>query len=97
VDVDGNSKLSPIASVVFDQQNMVKLYPNPAQHHVTIEGVDIYQRIQLLDVSGKLVKEQLLNGQFTIIMNLEGLRSGLYLMRLMNGKDTMTIKLMIGN
>jgi hypothetical protein len=30
-------------------------------------------------------------------MNLEGLRSGLYLMRLMNGKDTMTIKLMIGN
>ena len=97
VDVDGNSKLSPIASVVFDQQSMVKLYPNPAQHHVTIEGVDSYQRIQLLDVSGKMVKEQVLNGQTTIIMNLEGLRSGLYLMHLMNAKENLTIKLLIGN
>ena len=95
VDVDGNSKLSPIASVVFDQQSMVKLYPNPAQHHVTIEGVDSYQRMQLLDVSGKMVKEQVLNGQTTIVFSLVGISNGLYLLRLMKDKEDTTIKLMI--
>ncbi len=97
VDFDEHSKLSQIVSVVFDKQGIIKVYPNPAQRQVTIEGVDQYSRVQFLDAAGKLVKEQLNNGQYLLNMSLDGLRSGMYLLRLINGKDNTTIKLMIGN
>lgn len=97
VDFDGNSKLSKIVSVLFDKQGLIKVYPNPAQQQVTIEGVDNYNRVQLLDGSGRMVKEQLNNGQYLLTMNLGGLKSGMYLLRLINGIENQTIKLMIGN
>ncbi len=97
VDFDGNSKLSQIVSVLFDKKGLIKVYPNPAQQQVTIEGVDNYNRVQLLDGSGRMVKEQLNNGQYLLTMNLGGLKSGMYLLRLINGIENQTIKLMIGN
>jgi hypothetical protein len=97
VDFDEHSKLSQIVSVVFDKQGIIKVYPNPAQNQITIEGVDQYSRVQLLDAAGKLVKEQLNNGQYLLNMSLDGLKNGMYLLRLINGKDNTTIKLMIGN
>ena len=96
VDFDGNSKLSQIVSVLFDKQGLIKVYPNPAQQQVTIEGVDNYNRVQLLDGSGRMVKEQLNNGQYLLTMNLGELKSGMYLLRLINGIENQTIKLMIG-
>lgn len=97
IDVDGNDKFSLIASLLFDTRGLIKVYPNPAQHQVIIEGVDNYNRIQLFDVTGKMVKEQLNHGQYLLTMNLVGLKSGMYLLRLINGIENQTIKLMIGN
>lgn len=97
VDLNGNGKLSNIVSVLFSQEEIIKIYPNPAQRQVTIEGADQYNRVQLLDAAGKLVKEQLNSGQHLLTMNLDGLRSGMYLLRLINGNDNSTIKLMIVN
>ena len=96
VDFDGNSTLSQIVSVLFDKQGLIKVYPNPAQQQVTIEGVDNYNRVQLLDGSGRMVKEQLNNGQYLLTMNLGALKSGMYLLRLINGIENQTIKLMLG-
>ncbi|MGB3005835.1 MAG: LamG-like jellyroll fold domain-containing protein, partial [Chitinophagaceae bacterium] len=97
IDLDGNSKLSQIVSIIFDKQGLIKVYPNPAQQQVIIEGVDQYSRVQLLDAAGKLIKEQLNNSQYLLTLNLEGLKSGMYLLRLINGNDNQTIKLMIEN
>lgn len=96
-DLDGKSTLSQIVSLLFDKQGLIKLYPNPAQQQVTIEGVDQYSRVQLLDATGKTVKEQLNNSHYLLNMSLNGLKSGMYLLRLINGKDNTTIKLMIVN
>ncbi len=49
VDFDGNSKLSNIVSVLFDRQGIIKVYPNPAQQQVTVEGIDNYGKVQVLD------------------------------------------------
>lgn len=97
VDFNGNSKLSNIVSVLFGRQGIIKVYPNPAQQQVTVEGIDNYNRVQVLDATGKLVKEQYSNGQYQVSINLNGLKSGIYLLRLANEKESQTFKLIISN
>ena len=97
VDFDGNSKLSNIVSVFFDKQGFIKVYPNPAKQQVTIEGIDNYKKIQVLEISGKLVKEQYINGQYQVNINLDGFNSGLYLLRMVNENGSESIKLVINN
>jgi Concanavalin A-like lectin/glucanases superfamily/Secretion system C-terminal sorting domain len=97
IDFDGNSKLSNVVSVLFDKQNIIKIYPNPAQQQVTVEGLDNYNRVQVLDATGKLIKEQLTNGQYQLNINLNGLKGGMYLLRIVNEKETQTVKLIISN
>ncbi|MFZ1532571.1 MAG: LamG-like jellyroll fold domain-containing protein [Chitinophagaceae bacterium] len=97
VDLDGNSKLSNIVSVLFEMNGMVKVYPNPAQRQITIEGVEPYNRIQLVDAMGKLIKDRENKGQYQLQINLEGVRNGMYLLRLMNEKEVQTVKLIIAN
>jgi hypothetical protein len=97
VDIDNNFKLSAIASVVFSNPGLVKVYPNPAQREVTLEGINEVNTVQLLDASGRKLKEQLNKGQFSMQVDLTGLKNGIYLLRLIKGKDTETVKLVIGN
>lgn len=97
VDFDEQAKLSQIVSVIFDKQGVIKVYPNPAQQIVTIEGADQYNRIQLFDAGGRIVREQLKNSQYLLNMSLNGLKSGIYLLRLSNNKESQTLKLVIGN
>ena len=97
VDFDEQSKLSQIVSVIFDKQGIVKVYPNPAQQKVTIEGADLYNRIQLFDAGGRMVREKTNNNQYLFTLNLEGLKSGIYLLQLGNSSGSQTLKLVIGN
>jgi hypothetical protein len=93
VDIDGNSKLSNTVIVSFNSQGIIKVYPNPAQQHVTIEGIDGYNRIQLIDITGKRLNDIILNKQYQININLDSYLNGLYFIMLMNEKETKTIKL----
>ena len=83
--------------VLFEMSGMVKVYPNPAQRQITIEGVEPYNRIQLVDAMGKLIKDRENKGQYQLQINLEGVRNGMYLLRLMNEKEVQTVKLIIAN
>jgi len=67
------------------------LFPNPANHQVTVAILDLpvsnYQ-MQLLDLSGKSViekKVQITEGQTEFIVNTQGIESGQYLLSLQNG------------
>jgi len=97
VDFDEHSKLSQIVSVVFDKQGVIKVYPNPALHQVSIEGVDFYNRIRLINADGRVVREQINNGQYLVSMSLDGCKSGMYILQLCNSKESQTLKLIIGN
>lgn len=97
IDFEGKSEFSSVVSVLFDKQGIIKLYPNPAQQQVTIEGVNYYDRIQLLEATGKLVKDISNDKRYLLNINLTGLKSGLYIIRLINGSTTQAIKLVIEN
>jgi Concanavalin A-like lectin/glucanases superfamily/Secretion system C-terminal sorting domain len=97
VDFDEHSKLSQIVSVVFDKQGVIKVYPNPALDQVSIEGVDFYNRIRLINADGRVVREQINNGQYLVSMSLDGCKSGMYILQLCNSKESQTLKLIIGN
>ncbi|MBK7557559.1 MAG: T9SS type A sorting domain-containing protein [Chitinophagaceae bacterium] len=95
IDFDGNSKLSNILSVLFDKQEIIKVYPNPAQQQVTVEGIENYSRLQVVDAAGKVLKDIYTNGHYLVNINLEGLKNGVYLLRMVNEKASQTIKLVI--
>lgn len=95
VDLNGNSKLSNIVSVLLDQQAEIKVYPNPAQRQIIIEGANSYKRIQLIDASGRIVREQLNNNQYLLQMNVEGLNNGTYFLLLQANNESRTMKLII--
>ncbi len=97
IDLDDHSRFSEIVSVLFYKSGIIRIYPNPAQTMVTLEGIDNYRRIQMLDAEGKQVKDVYINAQYQVTISLDGLRSGMYLLRLVNGHDTQTFKLFIRN
>lgn len=97
IDFDGKNKFSTIVSVVFDKQEIIKVYPNPAQQQVTVEGIDNYSKLQILDAAGKLVKDIYTNGQYLMNIDLGGLKNGIYLLRMVNVKESQSVKLVISN
>ncbi|HMO34195.1 MAG TPA: LamG domain-containing protein [Lacibacter sp.] len=73
----------------------VVLYPNPARGQVTLRGVETFGRLQVIDLSGKMVRDQLINRQSVVQLNLSGLRGGLYLIRLSDGRDVQVFRLVV--
>ena len=51
----------------------------------------------MVDAMGKLIKDRENKGQYQLQINLEGVRNGMYLLRLMNEKEVQTVKLIIAN
>ncbi len=96
VDFDSNNKLSNIVSVLFDKQGLIKVYPNPALDQVTIEGIENFSRVQVLDGTGKLLRDISNKQQYQLNIDLSGIKNGFYIIRLMNEKESQTLKLVIG-
>jgi len=77
----------------------VKIYPNPAISEFTIsQNLSSEGTIQLFDISGKKIKE-LFNGDFgsnkNIKVKTDGLAAGIYLVKVNNGKQSVTKKLIV--
>ncbi len=103
VDLDGQTKVSPFESVVFgkgaDTGREIIAYPNPASDGIKVEW-DIDQAnqptsIELFDIDGKLVytaKVDPNSNQEYIDFSFTDVQSGLYLLRLVNGKEPIETK-----
>ncbi len=78
-----------------DQLPGLKAYPNPVVNELYLEGISTISTIQLLDVSGKLIKEtQLLKPKNAHRLNMTYLKPGQYVVLLMSGEtliSTITI------
>jgi hypothetical protein len=96
IDLDGNSKFSNIESVLFNKSETIKIFPNPAQTHVTVEGIDSFSNIQVLDITGKLLRDLKTYNQYQVNINLSRFVNGVYLLRFVNNKESQIIKLIIG-
>ncbi len=80
--------------------NVLKVYPNPADNHVTVElnltaKSDV--NIVLRDLNGKMVRSVQYNKLAAdveeLTVNVEGLPTGTYLISLTKGNETLTTKL----
>jgi len=79
----------------------VKIYPNPASHHLNIvingAGERIY-RLQLYSINGQLLNTYLLENQqenIHLTIDVSGYPAGLYVLSLISEKTTKTCKVLI--
>ena len=73
----------------IDEQNIIKLYPNPAKDQLNIETNYELNKVQIIDITGKmLVQEQ---NNFSTI-NISDLHKGVYFIKLYVNNNTIVKK-----
>lgn len=81
----------------FDKLNVV-VYPNPAQDFIAIQAemVENNLKIELIDELGKIVKtNEILQGSTLSIIETESIYNGLYFLKISDGKNSKTVKIII--
>ncbi|MEO1033335.1 MAG: T9SS type A sorting domain-containing protein [Bacteroidota bacterium] len=61
----------------FVQNDVVKIYPNPAKNFVNLESSSLIESLKLYDIQGRLTFQQNLNSTETSI-NVSNYKSGIY-------------------
>lgn len=94
IDIDGRFTYSNIVKLDNKLTNQSSIYPNPITTTATLEVGDrklLNTYATILDVNGRTLKTILIKDNFEII-NMSGLPSGLYVLRLANGETQKLIK-----
>ena len=91
VDIDGTFAFSPIQSLSFGDavELSVAVYPNPVSQRLFLQGTDLssVKSLELYNYSGQLLRStvETLKG-----LHVEGLSSGLYLLKVLNKDGSAT-------
>jgi uncharacterized repeat protein (TIGR03803 family) len=93
IDKNGAYRYSSILKADFTKKHLVSIIPNPARDFIIVNGADHFKRMELLDISGKLVKrfEKSNNNRY----NINGLPQGVYLLQFINGDERQVEKIVI--
>ncbi|WP_207632823.1 T9SS type A sorting domain-containing protein [Foetidibacter luteolus] len=92
VDKDGKFMYSKIVTVAFGNEPFIIAYPNPARWAVKLGGLTAGNLLYLVDMSGKVVNQYTANGSnYTI--NIQHLKAGLYVIRVMRMGKLTTLKI----
>jgi Bacterial Ig-like domain/Lamin Tail Domain/Secretion system C-terminal sorting domain len=98
VDQDGKFEYSRIVKVYFSKQLIIHISPNPATTfvNINIENINTPVTVQLVDLNGKLVKQQIISqGVQNSRLSLTGLMKGLYTIKLIGTTQVTAQKLLI--
>jgi hypothetical protein len=89
-----NAPTFPIAVNAIESEISAKVYPNPANDliYIELETTDSNIDFQIRDLSGKLIRQNLLQNTVNSI-SLEGLSAGLYFVELRNEKGSRVYKI----
>jgi hypothetical protein len=74
------------------------VYPNPAneQLFIQLDENDTYETVQILDLNGKLLLNQLTENQTSLRLDVSGLPAGLYLLRV-QGQNSFSFQKFVKN
>lgn len=75
-------------------QPKIVLFPNPANHLTTIKSDVIMHSIQIIDLSGRVVREDVANS-YSLILNLAGMENGLYIVNVITAHGRKATKLQV--
>ncbi len=78
------------ASLEELNENALVLFPNPAQNTFTLESESAVELLEIVDISGKVVKSF---GKNTIVYDVNSLKRGTYFVRIQTANGTSTIQL----
>lgn len=81
LDQDGTFKYSPVIKVVNLHKASLKLYPNPAQNFVVLQGVSDFRTAVVIDMQGRNWTKMPLSGD-QVRIDLSNLPAGTYFIRL---------------
>lgn len=96
IDRDQTAELSRILRIDFNKAYTITVSPNPARSEINIVITNATEPVQLqiIDISGKVVKSQLITNQMNRVQVGE-LAKGLYIVTMKGTKETYTEKLVI--
>lgn len=83
------------SQAALNANNMITLYPNPANNQLVIESTDPVFVSRIYSSSGRLVLSEHLNGEFTRRINTESIPGGLYFLRITTSSQSVTLKIII--
>ena len=83
----------PVVSIEKRQKAELKLFPNPAKETITLRATGCnLQKVEILDVNGRVLHSATLNGTETFDYNVSGMPSGIYLARVKTPCGVLTEK-----
>ena len=93
---DQRIKYSDLISVRSTPQQFLKLYPNPTNNLLIIEGLDIHDSIDLYNTNGVKLNNYLKEkSDNNLKLNLSSVKSGIYYLRVMTKENGFTVKKLI--
>ena len=97
VDTNGQSKYSKVEMVQFAASKTgISLYPNPTSANVTLDLSELAPgnyTVQVLDITGRVVREQKLAGAQEHVLDVQGLRQGSYMVQVRGNGANLTMPL----
>lgn len=78
----------------IDSDNGLKIYPNPATTKITLSSTIAMDKVEIYDITGKVVKSQLL-GKSVAEVSVSGLSRGVYLLSISSQRGKTNKKLVI--
>jgi len=88
---NGANTFSPVVKVVFNDNGIISLYPNPAKNTVTVKGLNknTTAAIRITDMNGREISKQNFTQSNTATLNIRALAQGSYFVLVEeNGKIT---------
>lgn len=73
------------------EENLVELYPNPANKQIFIQNIADFQTLKLMDINGKILLETALGNDY-IELNINSLTKGIYIVQLLSDKQVINQK-----
>jgi len=87
---------SSVATGINDVQaeNEIRFYPNPANNFVTITNILIGSKLKVIDITGKLVYNSIIESEQTTISTV-GIVNGVYIIQVENNGEVVNRKLVV--
>ncbi|MEO7209646.1 MAG: T9SS type A sorting domain-containing protein [Chitinophagaceae bacterium] len=92
---NGTNTFSPVVKVVFNDNGIISLYPNPAKNTVTVKGLNknINAVIKIIDMQGREISSQNFTQSSSATLNIRALSQGTYFVQVAQEGKVVRLKM----
>ncbi|MEO7210009.1 MAG: T9SS type A sorting domain-containing protein [Chitinophagaceae bacterium] len=93
--VNGTNTFSPVVKVVFNDNGIISLYPNPAKNTVTVKGLNknVTAIIKITDMQGREISSQNFTQSSSATLNIRALSQGSYFVQVAQEGKVVRLKI----